>query len=107
MPKIEKTRKNRYAANPFFETKDAYDNFAEAMLYAADDGELPMCLEHNNLENLTMQDIKQFSNQFKQDTGLSIEFRLMTCDHCDRLHCLIIVDEATENEEESDKYAWN
>ena len=107
MTKINTTpRRNWFTDNPFFVNKDAYDGFVEAMLDAADEGELPKCFEHGEPENLTAQDFKWFSQKFKHDTGLSIEFRLMTCDHCDRLHCLMIVDEA-EEETGSDEYAWN
>ena len=106
MTKTKAAKHNWFTDNPFFANKDAYDGFAEAMLYAADEGELPLCLEHKDPENLTTEDIKRFSQRFKQDTGLSIEFRLMTCNHCDRLHCLIIVDEAAD-ETGSDEYAWN
>ena len=106
MTKKVVTRENWYAANPFFGNKDAYDSFAEEMLQSADEGELPMCFEHSEPETLTIQDIMTFSRMFQQDTGLAIEFRLMTCEHCDRLHCLIIVDESEENREESDKYVW-
>ncbi len=97
MTKTETTRQYWFIDNPFFVDKKAYEGFTEYMLTAADEGELPVCLEHDEPENLTMQDIKRFSQRFKQDTGLSIEFRLITCNHCDRLHCLIIVDESEED----------
>lgn len=100
MRKTNTTRKNWFTNNPFFENKDAYDRFIAAMLTAAEEEELPKCYEHENPEKLAAQDIKRFSQKFKQDTGLSIEFRMMTCNHCDRLHCLIIVDEPAEEEME-------
>ncbi len=103
MKKNNMTRQNWFTDNPFFVDKNAYDMFAEYMLSAADEGELPKCFDHQRPGKLTMQDIKRFSQKFKQDTGLSIEFRLMTCDNCDRLHCLIIVDEPEENEREDDE----
>ena len=86
-------RKDWYSDNPFFIDKDAYDRFAKEMLASADDGDLPNCFEHQEPENLTVQDFMLFAQRFQQDTGLSVEFRLITCSHCDRLHCLIIVDE--------------
>ncbi len=106
MFKTKIQEKEWFTNNPFFGSKEAYDIFVEMMLESADAGELPKLLEHGEPESLTIQDIKILSQTFQQDTGLAIEFRLMTCEHCDRLHCLIIVDESEENREESDKYVW-
>ena len=103
---MKTARKDWYSDNPFFIGKDAYDRFAMEMLASADEGDLPNCFEYQEPENLTAQDFKLFAQRFQQDTGLSVEFRLITCSHCDRLHCLIIVDEAAD-ETGSDEYAWN
>ena len=100
MKKTNTTKPNWFTDNPFFVDKEAYDRFANTMMELASEGDLPCSLEHEEPESLTMQDIKKFSQRFKQDTGLSIEFSLMTCNHCDRLHCLIIVNESEENEME-------
>ena len=97
--------KNWYDNNPFFENKHGYDEFVKAMMMAADCGNLPLALQHEEPEALTMDDIKSFSRQFKQDSGLDIEFRLMTCSHCNRLHCIMIVDELSE--EEANGNDWN
>lgn len=94
MSKMKKTPlTNWYNTNPFFDTKAAYDSFVAAMKAAA---EYPIALEYEQPDTLTANDIKLFSQRFMRDTGLSIEFRLYTCRHCDRLHCLMIVDEAPE-----------
>lgn len=103
MSKMKIQEKEWFTNNPFFGSKEAYDIFAEMMLESADAGELPKLLEHGEPESLTIQDIKMLSQTFQQDTGLSIEFRLMICNHCDRLNCLIIVDESEENEMGSDE----
>ena len=66
-------------------------------MMAADAGELPQVHEHIQPEILTIDGIKHFSRKFKQDTGLDIEFNFMTCNHCNRLHCFLIVDEQAEN----------
>lgn len=107
MTKTKTTRKNWFTDNPFFTDKEAYNGFTEYMLAVAEEGELPVCVEHDEPENLTMQDIKRFSQRFKQDTGLSIEFSLMTCNLCDRLHCLIIVDESEEEVSGSSDNVWD
>ena len=103
---MEKTknhnRKNRHDDNQFFENQLGYDEFVETMMMTADEGDLPKVFEHKEPEQLTMNGIKHFSQKFKRDTGLDIEFKLVTCDHCDRLHCLMIVDELPEWKMESD-----
>ena len=92
------SRKDWYTDNPCFTGKDSYDQFAMEMLAAADKGDLPNCFEYQEPENLSAQDFRLFSQRFHQDTGLSVEFRFITCSHCDRLHCLIIVNENEEEE---------
>ena len=95
------TKKNWYDNNPFFENQLGYDEFVEAMMMAADSGDLPKVFEHKEPEALTIDGIKRFSLKFKRDTGLNIEFKLETCNHCDRLHCLMIVDEFPDWKAES------
>ena len=94
-----KNRLNWFDNNPFFNNKEGYDGFIEAMITAAEEGNLPLSLQHTEPENVTMYDIKQFSQRFKQDTGLYIEFKLVTCNHCDKLHCCMVIDEFPDGEE--------
>ena len=94
--------KNWYANNPFFENKLGYDGFTEAMMMVADNGDFPITLEVKEPESLSAKDIQLFSQHFKQDTGLNIEFHLLTCNHCDKLHCIMIVDELPEWKMESE-----
>ena len=82
-----------FDSNPFFSNKDGYDEFISAMTAAAQENNLPICLQHNDPERLAMKDIKQFSQVFMQDTGLNIEFQLSTCNDCGKLHCFMIVDQ--------------
>ena len=99
MKKTNSTRTNWFNKNPFFNCKEAYDNFVDAMMTAADEEHLPICLQHEEPETLTMSDMKQFSQRFKQDTGLYMEFKFVTCNHCDRLHCCMVVDKYPEGTE--------
>ena len=94
--------KNWRNNNQFFESRLGYDEFVEAMMMAADADNLPMTFQVERPEAFTLNDIKLFSQMFKDDTGLNIEFHLSTCDHCDRLHCIMIVDELPEWKMESD-----
>ncbi len=96
MSNKSKSRQNWYDSNPFFFNKEGYENFITGMKAAAEEGHLPVCLKHEEPECLTMDDIKQFSQQFMQDTGLQIEFHLFTCKDCGRLHCHMVIDEYGE-----------
>ena len=96
------TKKNRYGYNQFFESRLGYDEFVEAVMMATDADDLPMTFEIEQPEMFTLNDIKSLSKQFKQDTGLNIEFHMSTCNHCDRLHCIMIVDELPEWKMECD-----
>ena len=82
--------------NPFFLSKDGYDEFVKAMTEAARQNNLPLCFKHDNPEDLTFNDIKQLSLAFRQDTGLNIECQLYTCQDCGKLHCYLIVSSQEE-----------
>ncbi len=97
-----KTKQNWFDHNPFFTNKDGYENFVSAMMEAAEEGNLPIALQHQEPEILTLEDIKLFTQRFKRDTGLEIEFKLFTCNHCESLHCLMIVDELSEDMEDEE-----
>ena len=96
------THKSKHDDNPFFTSKFGYDEFVETMMMAADNDDLPISFQVKQPETLTMDDFRSFSQRFKQDTGLNIEFNLSTCDHCDSLHCIVIVDELPEWRKERD-----
>ena len=85
-----------YSNNPFFVNKEGYDNFIACMIKAAEENNLPIVLEQQYPERVTMYDIKEFSKRFKKDTGLYIDFRLTTCNNCDKLHINMVVDEYSE-----------
>ena len=90
----EKTkRRNWLDTNPFFGCKEGYEIFVESMMTEADAGNLPLTLECRDPEILTMQDIQELSLRFKEDAGLDIQFQLFTCDQCEKLHCILTVDD--------------
>ena len=92
---------NWFKRNPFFKNRSEFDKFAEAMVIAADEGNLPIAFQHPEPEEVTLYDVKEFSKRFSAVTGLHIEFSFTTCNHCNKLHCCVIVDEIPE-EKESD-----
>lgn len=77
---------------PFFDDEMGYHTFVLSMLEAAKQNNLPIALEHSNPMEITMEDIKRFSNTFKKDTDLDIDFKQYTCPNCDRLHFIMFVD---------------
>ena len=77
--------------NPFFIDKYGYDGFIKEMIMAAQNGELPVCFDYQEADNLTLYDIKQFSQLFFRDAGLTLTCQLATCPDCGKLHCLLNV----------------
>lgn len=96
---ILKTNQNRFGVNPFFDEEEDYGEFVQAMMAASQEGSLPLVLQYDDAERLSMREIKQFMNMFKHDTGLTMKADLETCDNCDRLHFFLIVDEKSDEEE--------
>ena len=78
----------------FFMTKGQYTQFVSAMLEAKADNKLPIYLTHYEPMNITMTDVQEFINTFKEDTGLYIEIRATTCDCCGEVKLSMVVDTA-------------
>ena len=97
---ILKTNQNRFGVNPFFDEEKDYGEFVQAMMAASQEGSLPLVLQYDDAERLSMREIKQFMNMFKHDTGLTMKADLETCEHCDMLHCFLVVDEMPDEEED-------
>lgn len=78
-------------------SQKGYDELVAAMQNA----ELPVCLQHEDPMNagITLNDLRDFSIQFREDSGLDIEFTFYTCTNCNRLHMLMIVKDPNEQEE--------
>lgn len=100
MKETNQKRRNWLDTNPFFGCKEGYEIFVEFMMTAADDGDLPLTIECIEPESLTMHDFQEFSQRFKEDAGLDIQFQLFTCDQCNKLHCIVTVDDPFVNDKE-------
>lgn len=74
-----------------------YENFVNAMIEAAEEDELPIMLQLDDIKDYTLKDIQDMFFEFKQDTGLDIEGHLFTCEECGRLHLLLEVDYPEED----------
>ena len=92
MRKYTTGQNNNYELRNFFGDMEGYSFFVKKMQEVAEKHNLPLALEHTAPMELTMQDIKRFSQTFRKDTGLDIEFKAFTCDNCDKLHLIMFVD---------------
>lgn len=69
-----------------------YERFKDAMIEAANNEELPISLQMDEIQNFTLKDFQDTFYEFERDTGLSIIGSLFICPECGRLHVLIEVD---------------
>ena len=77
-----------------------YKDFVESMVEAADEEELPVMLQLDDLKDYTLKDIQDMFFEFNRDTALEITGHLFLCDDCGKLHLLIKVDYPGEDGEE-------
>lgn len=82
-------KKRSVSNNPIFKNEEEYSCFVLNALQKNENNNLPIAFECSYPMNISMNDIKTFSNRFKKDTGLSIQFHQYTCDNCERLHFVI------------------
>ena len=75
-----------------------YENFKEAMLTAAEEDELPVALQLDEIKNFTLQDFQEAFYEFHVDTGLDITGTMFICPDCGRLHVLVEVNYPDEDE---------
>ena len=68
-----------------------YKDFV-ATVTELDDDDFPILIERKDPMSITVTDIKDFIDQFKNDTGLDVYFRLSTCDDCGQLHMCMVID---------------
>jgi hypothetical protein len=65
-----------------------YKNFIQAMKSAAEDGNLPVALQLEDVGNVTLKDVEEMFCDFKRDTSLDITGMLFLCNDCGRLHMI-------------------
>ena len=76
-----------------------YDYFKESMLGAAEEGALPIGLQLDDTDGLTLSDIRDLLYEFNLDTGLKIEGIFFVCEDCGKLHILFEIDYPDNDEE--------
>lgn len=75
-----------------------YEKFKKAMTAAAEEEELPVALQLDEIKDFTLKDIQEMFYEFHNDTGLDITGTLFLCNDCGRLHLLIEVTYPENNE---------
>ena len=93
--KNNNTKKNVmswYDNNSIFHSIDEYNKFMEGLKNT----ELPIVIQHLNPTKLNTYDIAEFSNRVRAYTGYDTEFRFYTCDCCNELQCVIVIDNQDE-----------
>ena len=75
-----------------------YDKFIGAMIEAADEEELPLALQLNDIGDFTLKDFQDLFYEFHQDTSLDLHGTLFMCNDCGKLHLLLEVDYPEEED---------
>lgn len=76
-----------------------YQKFVDTMIAAAEEDELPVGLQLDEIRDFTLKDLQDMFYEFHQDTGLEITGTLFLCDECGRLHLLLEVNNEYDEDE--------
>lgn len=68
-----------------------YEKFKEAMISAANDNELPIGLQLDDIRDYTLKDLQDTFSDFNLETGLEMNGSLFFCHDCGKLHLLLEV----------------
>ena len=81
----------------FVGSREEFNGMVKTMKQA----ELPVCLQHQDpIEaGITLEDMRQFAIEFRNASGLNLEYQMSVCDNCDRLHLFMIIDEKFDEDE--------
>jgi len=66
-----------------------YQQFKEAMISAANDNSLPICLQLDEIRDYTLKDLQDTFADFKMDTDLEMSGSLFLCHDCGKMHLQI------------------
>lgn len=69
-----------------------YEKFTEAMTDAANDHELPVTLQMDDVEDFTLKDFQDALYEFNRDTGLELSGSFFYCRDCGKMHIRLAVD---------------
>ena len=77
---------------------DDYERFKEAMILAANEDDLPVSLQLNDIRDFTLKDFQDAFSDFNMETGLEMNGSLFFCHDCRKLHLMLEVSrERTED----------
>ena len=75
-----------------------WNRFLASMIDAAEQDNLPVALQMDDISGLDLKDIQDVFNDFQNATGLDMTGHLFICPDCGRLHLLVEVDYKDEEE---------
>jgi len=68
---------------------DDYERFKEAMISAANEDDLPVSLQLNDIRDFTLKDFQDAFSDFSMETGLEMNGSLFFCHDCGKLHLVL------------------
>ena len=68
-----------------------YPKFKKAMIEAADEDNLPVGMQLDDIDDFTLKDLQDIFSEFSQDTGLEMHGSLFFCHDCGKLHLVVEV----------------
>ena len=66
-----------------------YHRFKENMIEAANDNNLPVVLQLDDIRDYTLKDLQDTFSEFSMDTGLEMNGSLFFCHDCGKLHLVL------------------
>ena len=63
-----------------------YERFKKCMIEAAEDNNLPVVLQLDDIRDYTLKDLQDAFSDFSTDTSLELHGHLFFCHDCDKLH---------------------
>jgi len=71
---------------------DDYNNFIRSVSIAAEMDNLPVAVQLDDVDKITINDIREFIYEFHRDTGFSMTATFFMCNECGCLHMIFEVD---------------
>lgn len=70
---------------------DDYECFKENMISTANENDLPVILQLNDIRDFTLKDFQDAFYEFGMETGLEMSGTFFFCHNCGKLHLMIEV----------------
>lgn len=79
---------------------DNYNDFYESIIYAAENGALPMSFRLESLKCISCDDIEKFCVNFEEATDLEMTVHIFYCQPCKNLHAIFDIDYPGDKEDD-------